>query len=117
MEILEFGNKENKKTILIHGFQLIWQYWEKHIEYFKKNYHVIVPIITGHNQNQKETFISFKETAKEIEDYCINNFGYDIYAVFGMSMGGVVAANLLQNKRLKIKKLFAMVRPLYQTIK
>ena len=28
MKILEFGNKENKKIILIHGFQLIWQYWE-----------------------------------------------------------------------------------------
>lgn len=117
MEILEFGNKENKKIILIHGFQLIWQYWEKHIEYFKKDYHVIVPIITGHNQNQKETFISFKETAKEIEDYCINNFGYDIHAVFGMSMGGVVAANLLQNKRLKIKKVICDGSPLVSSNK
>ena len=53
MDILEFGNKEKEKIILIHGFQLIWQYWEKHIEYFKKDYHVIVPIITGHNKNKK----------------------------------------------------------------
>lgn len=112
MEILEFGNKENKKIILIHGFQLIWQFWEKHIEYFKNEYHVIVPIIPGHNQNQKETFTSFQETAKEIEDYCINNFGDNIYAVFGMSMGGIVAANLLQNRRLKIEKVIFDGSPL-----
>jgi len=112
MEILEFGNKDNKKIILIHGFQLIWQFWEKHIEYFEKDYHVIVPVISGHNQNKKETFMSFEETAKEIEDYCINKFGNDIYAVFGMSMGGVVAASLLQNKRLKIKKVIFDGSPL-----
>ena len=112
MEILEFGNKENKKIILIHGFQLIWQYWERHIEHLKKDYHVIVPIITGHNQNKKETFISFEESAKEIEDYCIDNFGDNIHAVFGMSMGGVVAFNLLQNKRLKIKKVICDGSPI-----
>ena len=112
MDILEFGNKEKEKIILIHGFQLIWQYWEKHIEYFKKDYHVIVPIITGHNQNKKENFISFKEEAKEIEDYCINNFGEEICAVVGMSMGGVVAAILLENKRLKIKKILFDGSPL-----
>lgn len=112
MEILEFGNKENKKIILIHGFQLIWQYWEQHIEYFKKDYHVIVPIITGHNQNKKETFQSFEQTSKEIEDYCIDNFGDEICAVVGMSMGGVVAANLLQNNRLKIQNVIFDGSPL-----
>ena len=112
MEILEFGNKDNKKIILIHGFQLIWQFWEKHIEYFKNDYHVIVPIVSGHSQNKKEIFTSFEETAKEIEDYCINNFGDNIYAIFGMSMGGLVAAKLLQNRKLKIQKVIFDGSPL-----
>ena len=89
----------------------------KHIEHLKKDYHVIVPIVTGHNQNKKETFISFDETAKEIEDYCINNFGDNIYAVFGMSMGGVVAATLLKNNRLKIKKVICDGSPLVSNSK
>ena len=35
--------KKQKKIILIHGFQLIWQYWEKHIEYFKKEKYDNIP--------------------------------------------------------------------------
>ena len=29
MEILEFGDKENKKIILIHGFQSPYQVWDE----------------------------------------------------------------------------------------
>lgn len=36
MEILEFGNKDNKKIILIHGFQSPYQVWNKYIERYKK---------------------------------------------------------------------------------
>lgn len=31
MEILEFENKENKKNLLIHGFQSPYQVWNKYI--------------------------------------------------------------------------------------
>ena len=44
MEILEFGNKNNKKIILIHGFQSPYQVWDEYIEYYKNDYHIIVPI-------------------------------------------------------------------------
>ena len=49
MEILEFGNKEKDKIILIHGFETPYQIWEKYIEHYKNNYHIIVPILQGHN--------------------------------------------------------------------
>lgn len=112
MEILEFGDKNNKKIILIHGFQSVWQRWERYIEYYKQNYHIIVPIIPGHNQDKKEEFISFEKTAKEIEDHIINNYGNEIYAIYGISMGGVVAAKLWQNNNLKIQKLIFDGSPL-----
>ena len=64
MEILEFGNKENKKIILIHGFQSPYQVWDEYVKYYEKDYHVIVPILPGHNPKKKEEFISFKECAK-----------------------------------------------------
>ena len=44
MEILEFGNKENKSIILMHGFQCPYQIWNKYIEYYKDKYHIVVPI-------------------------------------------------------------------------
>ena len=40
MEILEFGNKENKSIILMHGFQCPYQIWNKYIEYYKDKYNV-----------------------------------------------------------------------------
>ena len=112
MEILEFGNKENKKIILIHGFQSPYQVWNEYIEYYEKYYHIIVPILPGHNPKNKEEFISFKECAKEIEDYFISNYGNDIYAIFGMSMGGVLTATIWENKRLNIAKVIFDGAPL-----
>ena len=112
MEILEFGNKENKKIILIHGFQSPYQVWNEYIEYYKKDYHIIVPILPGHNPNKKEEFISFKECAKEIEDYFTSNYGNDVYAIFGMSMGGVLTATIWENKRLNIEKVIFDGSPL-----
>ena len=112
MEILECGNKNNKKIILIHGFQSPYQVWDEYIKYYKKDYHIIVPILPGHNPNKKEEFISFKECAKEIEDYLISNYGNDVYAIFGMSMGGVLTATIWENKRLNIEKVIFDGSPL-----
>ena len=112
MQILEFGNKENKKIILIHGFQSPYQVWNEYIEYYKKDYHIIVPILPGHNPKKKEEFISFKECAKEIEDYFTSNYGNDVYAIFGMSMGGVLTATIWGNKRLNIEKVIFDGSPL-----
>lgn len=112
MEILEFGNKDNRKIILIHGFESPYQIWEKYIEYYKKDYHIIVPILPGHNPKNKEEFISFEETAKQFEKYYISHYGNHVYAIYGMSMGGVLAAKLWQNKKLNIDKVIFESSPL-----
>ena len=78
MEILEFGNKENKSIILMHGFQCPFQIWNKYIEYYKDKYHIVVPIFEGHNPKKKENFISLHHTATEIEDYYISHYGNDV---------------------------------------
>lgn len=66
----------------------------------------------GHNPEQKDDFISFSDTAKELEDYYISRYGKNLYAVFGMSMGGVLAATIWQNKRLNIEKVIFDGSPL-----
>ena len=71
MKILEFGDDSKRKIILIHGFQCPWQVWNKYIEYYKDKFHIIVPIMSGHNPEVKDDFISFISDAKEIEDKCI----------------------------------------------
>ncbi len=112
MEIIKYGDENNKRIILIHGFESPYQIWEDYIEHYRKSYCVIVPIMPGHNVNMKDDFISFEQCAKELEDYCIDQFGSEIYAVYGMSMGGVLASHLWKNKRLKIRKLIMESSPL-----
>lgn len=112
MEILEFGNKEKDKIILIHGFETPYQIWEKYIEHYKNDYHIIVPILQGHNPNIKEDFTSLEESAKYIEDYYISRYGNNVYAVYGMSMGGVLTAQIWQNKKLEIDKVILESSPL-----
>ena len=68
-----------------------WQVWEEYIEHYKKDFHVIVPILSGHNPEEKEDFISFSAEAGELENYIIPRYGKEMYAVYGMSMGGVLA--------------------------
>ncbi len=112
MKIMEFGDTSKRKIIFIHGFQSPWQVWNKYIEYYKNDFHIIVPIMSGHNPAKKEDFISFSVEAKEIEDYIIPRYGKDMYAVYGMSMGGVLAATLWQNQNLFFEKVIFDGSPL-----
>lgn len=112
MEILEFENKEKDKIILIHGFETPYQIWEKYIEHFKNDYHIIVPILQGHNPNMKEDFISFEESAKNIEDYYISRYGNNVFAIYGMSMGGVLTSQIWQNQKVNIDKVILESSPL-----
>lgn len=112
MEVLEYGNPKQDKIILIHGFESPYQIWDDYVEYYKKDYCVIVPILTGHNINENTDFESFEKCVKELEDYYISKYGKQVFAVYGMSMGGVFASILWQNENIKIDKLIMESSPL-----
>ena len=112
MKILEFGNTTQRKLILIHGFQQPWQVCSAYIEHFKNDYHIIVPVLSGHDPDKREDFVSFDEDAKAIENDLIPRFGTEIHAVYGISMGGVLAATLWQNKNLRFEKVIFDGSPL-----
>ena len=105
MEVLEFGDKSKRKIILIHGFQSPYQVWNKYIKHYENEFHILVPILPGHNPKQIEDFISFEKVAGELEDYYITKYGKEVYAIYGMSMGGVLTATLWRRNKLCIHKL------------
>lgn len=112
MRILEYGNINNSTIMLVHGFESPYQIWIDYIEHYKENYHILVPILPGHDVREKSEFNSFDDTAKEIENYCISKSINHIYAIYGMSMGGVVASYLWKNKRLTFEKVILESSPL-----
>ena len=67
MRILEYGNINNSTIMLVHGFESPYQIWIDYIEHYKENYHILVPILPGHDVREKSEFNSFDDTAKEIE--------------------------------------------------
>ena len=88
--------------MLVHGFESPYQIW---IDF-------LVPILPGHDVQEKSEFNSFDDTAKEIENYCISKSINHIYAIYGMSMGGVLASYLWKNKRLTFEKVILESSPL-----
>lgn len=112
MRILEFGDKGNRKLVLIHGFQSPYQIWEPYIEHYKRDFHILIPVLPGHDPDRKEDFISFADTAEEFEKYVVPKYGRHLYAVYGMSMGGVLAAELWQSGRLELEKVVLDGTPL-----
>ena len=112
MEILEYGNPKNDKIILIHGFQSPYQLWNDYIDYYKNDYCVIVPILAGHNINENDDFVSFDICAKELEEYYITKYGNKVFAIYGMSMGGILASCIWKNKNIEIEKLILESSPL-----
>lgn len=112
MQILEYGKKTNNKIILIHGFQMPLDSLNEYINILKKDYFVIVPILPGHNPNDKEEFETFSKCLSEFEDYYITNNGKDVYAIIAFSMGGVFASYIWQNRKLEIKKIIMESSPL-----
>ena len=73
MKALEFGDSSKRKLVLIHGFQMPYQIWNKYIDYYSSNFHIIVPILPGHYPNHEEDFVSFSVSAEEFENYYIRN--------------------------------------------
>ncbi len=110
MRILEFGDKTKRKLLLIHGFQMPMELWKPYIARYEKEFHILVPILPGHDLEERTEFSSFEEVAAELEEKL---FLYgSIHAVFAMSLGGVLAVTLAQRGRLIFDKLILDGSPL-----
>ena len=112
MRILDFGNPQNPRLLLLHGFQCPHEIWERYIRHYEEHYHILVPILPGHDSETDEEFTSFADAAAQIEEFCLHHFGNRIHAAFALSMGGVLAATLWQNGRLTFDKLIFDGSPL-----
>ena len=92
--------------MFIHGFQTPWQIWQPHIDFFKEEYYVLIPILSGHDIEQSTTFDSIGQEADFIEKFIIDNYGGTLFAVCGISMGGTIAAELWAKQTLKIEYMY-----------
>lgn len=112
MRIMEYGDPNDPVILLIHGFESPYVVWDDYVARYQESYRVLVPILPGHDPQEKSEFRSFELCAKEIEDFCISKSIDCVHAVYGMSMGGVLAAVLWKNGRLSFEKIVLESSPL-----
>ncbi len=97
MVIKEFG-KENKKIImLLHGGGLSWWNFKDVAELLKSDYHVIIPILNGHSNSDRE-FTSIEDNAEEIINFIKHNYDGKIFMLGGLSLGGQILLEILSNQ-------------------
>lgn len=112
MEFHTFGDKNNKAVVLIHGVLTPWQIWERQIAVLKEKYYVVVPALDGHIEEYESEFISVEDEAKQIENYIANEQIKTIFALCGLSMGGVIAYKIFERNILHTENLVLDGAPL-----
>lgn len=104
MHFLEYGNQNNKAIILIHGYGISWKMWLPQIDFFSKDYYVIIPILNGHDLENSSTFTTVEQAVTDIIDYVKRVYGEEIYALCGASLGATIGIGILAKNQLKINK-------------
>lgn len=112
MEFHTFGYDTNPAIVLIHGMLTPWQIWEEVIEYFKKDYFVIVPELDGHTEENKSLFLAVEQESKTIKSYLSKRADGKVFMVCGLSMGGRIAATLAEDEDIEIENLVLDGAPL-----
>ncbi len=112
MEFHTFGNKNNKAVVLIHGVLTPWQIWERQITALKEEYYIIVPALDGHIEAHESEFVSVENEAQQIESYISKENISSVFALCGLSMGGVIAYKIFERNKLHIENLILDGAPL-----
>ena len=107
-----FGNKNNQSIILIHGLLTPWQIWEKQISVLQEKYYVIIPALDGHIEEHASEYISVENEAEQIEKYISEELNGSVYALCGLSMGGVIANRIYERNKVTVDNLVLDGAPL-----
>lgn len=99
----EFGDKAQPAIILLHGGGLSWWAFTDIIPLLKEKYYVVTPIIDGHGDDGKTTFMSIQESAQKLIQYIDSNFKGNVLALCGLSLGGQIIVEVL-SRRVDIAK-------------
>ena len=105
MRILEFGDRQKEKIILIHGLNIPWQMWNEEVAIYSEKYHVIVPVLSGHDVESDDLFISIEAEAKQIKEFVTKRYGNNVYMIVGMSMGAAIAFSVVSDGELRAEYL------------
>lgn len=97
MTAVEFGKQNQDVVILLHGGGLApWNYREA-ARLLEKDYRVILPVLDGH-AGSDAPFTTIESNAEKLISYIDTHFGGHIAVLGGLSLGGQVALEMLNQR-------------------
>ena len=97
MKVIEYGKENEKVILLLHGGGLSWWNYREVVEQLKNEYHVVIPILDGHADSDRD-FTSIEANASEIISYIDENFGGNVTMIGGLSLGGQILVEVLSQR-------------------
>ena len=97
MRYREFGPKEGKAVVLLHGGGLSWWNFRTAAEALAGDCHVVLPILDGHGGSDRP-FTSIEDNAREILSWMDERLGGRVALLGGLSLGAQVAVEMLRQR-------------------
>ena len=112
MKFHEFGDKNLPHIILIHGGGNSWWNYLRQARILSKEYHVILPTLDGHGEENQIDYVSTENSALEILDYIKKNCDGKLFAIGGVSLGGQIVMEILsQDSEIVEKAIIDIPQP------
>lgn len=97
LRYIEYGKGNDNVIVLLHGGGLSWWNYEDVAKLLEKDYHIILPILDGHAESDKN-FTTIEDNAAEIISFIDTHFGGRVFALGGLSLGGQIALEILSQR-------------------
>ncbi len=97
MKVIEYGKENEKVILLLHGGGLSWWNYKEVAECLKNDYHVVIPILDGHADSDRN-FTSIEENAKAVITYIDEHCGGSVALIGGLSLGGQILVEVLSQR-------------------
>ena len=102
MNIHEFGKENRETVVLIHPLGVWWDVFSEIIEILKKEYHLLVPAIPGHDPDDPDSeFTSIEDIVSDLSTWLLERNAGHVACLYGCSMGGACVIRMLSEGKIK----------------
>ena len=98
MNYVEYGKENSNVIILLHGGGLSWWNYKEAAEMLQSDYRVILPILDGHSNCDRD-FLTIEENAREIIEFVDEQFRHSVLLLGGLSLGAQMVLEILSKRR------------------
>lgn len=98
MHYREYGKQNRNVVILLHGGGLSWWNYREAAELIQNEYRVIIPILDGHAESDRD-FTTIESNAAEIISFIDTELGGSVLLIGGLSLGGQILLEILSQRK------------------